>query len=53
MPRGVSINVVTCPECHGSRAVPDLFGDLEAFTTCVIDAGATFVVFEEDQAGAT
>lgn len=37
---------MTCDDCNGSRAVPDIFGDYEACPACVIDPGDTFVVFE-------
>lgn len=39
---------VTCDDCNGSRSVPDIFGDLEACPTCVVDAGETWVVYESE-----
>jgi hypothetical protein len=36
-----------CDDCNGVRSVPGTFGDPEACPSCVIDAGETFVVFEE------
>lgn len=35
-----------CPDCSGSRAVPGLLRDYDPCPTCVIDAGATFVVMD-------
>jgi hypothetical protein len=37
---------MTCENCYGSRAVPDIFGDVEACPLSVIDAGETRVVRE-------
>lgn len=39
--------MTTCHDCSGSRAVPDVFGDLTACPSCVIEAGDTWVVYEE------
>jgi len=38
--------ITACSDCSGTRAVPGLFGDYVACPSCVIDAGETFVVFE-------
>ncbi len=39
---------MSCPDCHGARAVPDdLSGGYGPGPSCVIDAGVTFVVLEE------
>lgn len=43
------LDMTTCLDCSGSRAVPDIFGDLVACPMCVIDAGSTFVAYEEDE----
>jgi hypothetical protein len=40
------IGAMTCEECSGSRAIPDIFGDYGPCPSCVIDAGETFVVLE-------
>lgn len=47
-PENYASAMATCSDCGGSRAVPDIFGDLEACPCCVIDAGTTFVVWEQD-----
>ncbi len=40
---------MTCLDCHGARAVPDdPTGGYGPCPCCVIDAGETFVCFEED-----
>lgn len=40
-----------CEDCNGSRAVPDIFGDLVACPSCVVEAsdGACWVVWEPEQ----
>ncbi len=39
---------MTCPDCDGTRAVPDdLSGGYAPCPSCVIDATTTFVVFED------
>ncbi len=38
---------MTCLDCHGARAVPDdVTGGYGPRPCCVIDAGATYVVWE-------
>lgn len=38
----------TCEDCNGTRSVPDVVGDPGPCPSCVIDAGDTFVVFEDE-----
>lgn len=44
---------VVCDDCHGSRSVPDFYGDPGPCPSCVIDAGNTCVVFEDSGAEAS
>ena len=39
---------MTCPDCGGTRAVPDdVSGGYAPCPSCVIDAGSTFVALDE------
>lgn len=43
------LSMATCDDCFGARAVPDDFtGDYRACPSCVIDAGETWVVWENE-----
>jgi hypothetical protein len=40
---------MTCPDCHGTRAVPDdVTGGYAPCPSCVIDAGTTFVAIDDN-----
>ena len=40
---------MSCPDCHDTRAVPDdLTGGYAPCPSCVVDAGATFVVLTQE-----
>ena len=45
----MNINGVTCGDCDGTRAVPDILGDLEACPSCVLESpdGSSWVVLED------
>jgi hypothetical protein len=47
-PAAVVFVIMVCDDCSGARAVPDPFGDYVACPVCVVDAGETFVIWEDD-----
>jgi hypothetical protein len=41
---------MSCPDCGGTRAVPDdVFGGYAPCPSCVVEAITTFVVLEDDE----